>query len=139
MPRIPFSALPTKASAIYAPELKANSDEFKVNIAGPTTLAALLNSLQMGFKTLAIQKSSGEVMKVLEEVKDEFGRFADYLQRTKTHLDQAGRDIDHLLGTRTNQMRRKLNGVTRLTAGDAVEEIEAGETVQEELAVSLPD
>lgn len=95
--------------------------EYKVNIAGPTTMAALLNSLQMGFRTLAIQKRSGEVWKVLGEVKNEFGKFADVLTKTKRHLELASKDIDELVGTRTNQIQRKLRDVTS-TAADALEE-----------------
>ncbi len=97
---------------------KLQSD-FKINIAGPTTTAALLNSLQMGFRTLAIQRRSGEVWKVLGEVKTEFGKFADHLQKTKYHLKQASDDIDTLIGTRTNQMQRKLRGVTNLADNSA--------------------
>lgn len=95
--------------------------DYKVNIAGPTTMAALLNSLQMGFRTLAIQKRSGEVWKVLGEVKNEFGKFADVLTKTKRHLELATKDIDELVGTRTNQIQRKLRDVTS-TADDALEE-----------------
>ncbi len=93
-------------------------NEYKVNIAGPTTMAALLSSLQMGFRTLAIQKHSGEVWKVLGEVKSEFAKFGDVLTKTKRHLEYVNKDIDDLLGTRTNQMQRKLNGVTTI-AGTA--------------------
>lgn len=89
--------------------------EYKVNIAGPTTMAALLNSLQMGFRTLAIQKRSSEVWKVLGDVKSEFGKFEDVLMKTKQHLELASRDIDDLVGVRTRQIRRKLDGVTSLS------------------------
>ncbi len=99
--------------------------EFKVNIAGPTTMAALLNSLQMGFRTLAIQKRSGEVWKVLGEVKAEFEKFADYLVKTKRYIEQAGKSVDELIGTRTNVMQRKLRGVTTL-AGEEEEEKQIG-------------
>lgn len=87
-------------------------NEFKINIAGPTTMAALLNSLQMGFRTLAIQKRSGEVWKVLGDVKTEFGKFGEVLTKTKRHLELASKDIDELVGRRTNQIQRKLRDVT---------------------------
>ena len=86
----------------------------KVNIAGPTTMAALLNSLQMGFKTLAIQKSSGQVWKVLEEVKTEFGKFSDALEKTQKYMRQASDELDKLATTRTNVMERKLRNVEKI-------------------------
>lgn len=98
--------------------------EYKVNIAGPTTMAALLNSLQMGFRTLAIQKRSSEVWKVLGDVKSEFAKFEDVLMKTKQHLELASRDIDDLVGVRTRQIRRKLDGVTSLSG---IEEINTDE------------
>lgn len=97
-------------------------NEFKVNIAGPTTMAALLNSLQMGFRTLAIQKRSGEVWKVLGDVKSEFGKFEDILMQTKRHLELASKDIENLVGVRTRQIQRKLSGVTTLQEAQAEDE-----------------
>ena len=88
----------------------------KINIAGPTTMAALLNSLQMGFKTLAIQKSSGQVWKVLEEVKTEFGKFGDVLAKTQDRMRQASEELDKLVGTRTNMINRKLRDVSEFSA-----------------------
>ncbi|MBE6036787.1 MAG: DNA recombination protein RmuC [Clostridiales bacterium] len=88
--------------------------EYKVNIAGPSTMAALLNSLQMGFRTLAIQKHTGEVWKVLGEVKTEFETFSTVLEKTRERLRQADEELDKLVGTRTNQIRRKLRNVTTL-------------------------
>ena len=73
--------------------------EYKVNIAGPSTMAALLNSLQMGFKTLAVQKRSAEVWKILGGVKTEFDKFNDVLVMTQQRLDQANKELDkHLIG-----------------------------------------
>lgn len=86
----------------------------KINIAGPTTMAALLNSLQMGFKTLAIQKSSGQVWKVLEEVKTEFGKFSEALEKTQKYMRQASDELDKLATTRTNVMERKLRNVEKI-------------------------
>lgn len=90
--------------------------DFRVNIAGPTTMAALLNSLQMGFRTLAIQKRSGEVWKVLGEVKSEFGRFGEVLAKAQGNLKKASRDLDDLIGVRTRQIQRKLRDVATLPA-----------------------
>lgn len=97
--------------------------EHKVNIAGPTTLAALLNSLQMGFRTLAIQKRSGEVWKVLHDVRSEFGKFESALMQTQRRLNQASSDLEQLVGVRTRQIQRRLKGMTRLedTAGEEEE------------------
>ncbi len=93
----------------------------KISIAGPTTMAALLNSLQMGFKTLAIQKRSGEVWNVLEGVKQEFVKFGGVLEKTQTRMRQASDELDKLVGTRTNAINRKLRSVAlfeNTTEGD---------------------
>ncbi len=86
--------------------------DYKVNIAGPSTMAALLNSLQMGFKTLAVQKRSAEVWDVLGSVKEEFDKFNDVLVATQTRLDQANKELDKLVGVRTRQIQRKLSGIS---------------------------
>lgn len=106
--------------------------DYKVNIAGPTTMAALLNSLQMGFRTLAIQKRSSEVWTVLGEVKSEFATFEKVLNQTKRHLELASKDIDTLVGVRTRQIRRKLKDVTSITSGDDVDEISLLDSAEEE-------
>lgn len=85
--------------------------DYKVNIAGPSTMAALLNSLQMGFKTLAVQKRSAEVWEVLGSVKQEFDKFNDVLVLTQQRLDQANKELDKLVGVRTRQIQRKLKNV----------------------------
>lgn len=85
--------------------------DYKVNIAGPSTMAALLNSLQMGFKTLAVQKRSAEVWEILGAVKQEFDKFGDVLEATQQRLDQANKELDKLVGVRTRQIRRKLKDV----------------------------
>ena len=95
--------------------------DYKVNIAGPSTMAALLNSIQMGFKTLAVQKRSAEVWQVLGGVKKEFDTFAQVLENTQKKLDQANRDLDTLVGVRTRQIQRRLKDVQTpagLTDGD---------------------
>jgi DNA recombination protein RmuC len=88
--------------------------ECKVIITGPTTLAALLNSLQMGFKTLAIEKRSGEVWNILGAVKTEFEKFGGVLKKAQEKINQAGEEIDTLVGVRTRQIQRKLKDVQEL-------------------------
>lgn len=85
--------------------------DYKVNIAGPSTMAALLNSLQMGFKTLAVQKRSAEVWEILGAVKQEFDKFGDVLKATKKRLEKANEELDELVGVRTRQIQRKLKDV----------------------------
>lgn len=85
--------------------------DYRVNIAGPSTMAALLNSLQMGFKTLAVQKRSAEVWEVLGGVKTEFDKFNDVLVMTQQRLDQANKELDKLVGVRTRQIQRKLKNI----------------------------
>lgn len=85
--------------------------EYNVNIAGPSTMAAMLNSLQMGFKTLAIQKKSNEVWQVLGAVKTQFEKFNEVLERTQKHIRTVDSDLEELIGTRSRQINRKLSGV----------------------------
>lgn len=92
--------------------------EYKVNIAGPSTMAALLNSLQMGFKTLAVQKRSAEVWKILGGVKTEFDKFNDVLVMTQQRLDQANKELDKLVGVRTRQIQRQLKDVESVSLSD---------------------
>ena len=92
--------------------------EYKVNIAGPSTMAALLNSLQMGFKTLAVQKRSAEVWKILGGVKTEFDKFNDVLVMTQQRLDQANRELDKLVGVRTRQIQRQLKDVESVSLSE---------------------
>ena len=93
--------------------------QYRVSVAGPTTLAALLNSLQMGFRTLAIQKRSGEVWEVLGAVKTEFGKFEDVLAKVQTRIEQTSKELDTLVGTRTRKINSKLKSVTELPAAEA--------------------
>lgn len=101
--------------------------DYKVNIAGPSTMAALLNSLQMGFKTLAVQKRSAEVWKILGAVKTEFDTFNKVLESTQNRLKQANDELDKLVGVRTRQIQRKLNQVQSVS-GVMSEKILTGET-----------
>ena len=89
--------------------------DYKVNVAGPSTMAALLNSLQMGFRTFAIQKRSGEVWNVLGAVKTEFDKFGAVLETTQQRLEQANKELDSLVGVRTRQIQRKLKDVASLS------------------------
>ena len=88
--------------------------EYQVNVAGPSTMAAILNSLQMGFKTLAIQQKSNYAWEVLGAVKTEFEKFGEGLKKMQSHLDMTSKDLDALITTRSNQMQRKLREVERL-------------------------
>jgi DNA recombination protein RmuC len=92
--------------------------DFRVTVAGPTTLTALLNSLQMGFRTLAIEQRSSEVWQVLGAVKTEFGKFGDVLARTKTQLETVTRSIE-AAEVRTRAMNRKLRDVEALPGEEA--------------------
>ena len=92
--------------------------ECRVAIAGPTTLAALLNSLQMGFRTFAIEKRSSEVWAVLGAVKTEFGKFGDVLAKTKKKLEEASNTIGSA-EVRTRAIARKLRDVEALPAAGA--------------------
>ena len=96
--------------------------EFKVSLAGPTTMGALLNSLQMGFRTLAIQKRSGEVWKLLGAVKTEFNTFAAVLENTKNRLNQAGDELDKLVGVRTRKIQSTLKRVESLPTEGILED-----------------
>lgn len=92
--------------------------EYKVSLAGPTTLSALLNSLQMGFRSLAIQKRSSEVWQLLGAVKTEFGKFGDVIQKVDKKLIEASNSLQ-TVSVRTRAIERKLRGVEVLPAGEA--------------------
>ena len=94
--------------------------EYKIVITGPTTLAAMLNSLQMGFKTLAIQKRSSEVWNVLASVKKEFNTFGGVLEKAQKKINEANNEIENLVGTRTRMMQSKLKNVEQLELPDKV-------------------
>ncbi|HRE40632.1 MAG TPA: DNA recombination protein RmuC [Ignavibacteria bacterium] len=92
--------------------------KYKITIAGPTTLISILSAYQMGFRSLSIEKRSSEVWKVLGEVKNEFGKFADLLEKTKKKIDGASEDIGDLLGKRTKAISRKLKDVEELPSDE---------------------
>jgi len=102
--------------------------DLRICVAGPTTLAALLNSLQMGFRTLAIERRSSEVWAVLGAVKTEFGRFGEVLEATRRKLEQASRSIESA-GVRTRQIERKLKDVEALPVDEAQRRLGALEEV----------
>ncbi|MDK9717485.1 MAG: DNA recombination protein RmuC [Trichlorobacter sp.] len=114
--------LPTEglyAEVLRRPSLAdALQRDLKVLVAGPTTLAALLNSLQMGFRTLAIEKRSAEVWNLLGAVRTEFGKFGEMLDKTSKKLQEAGNHIE-AAATRTRQMERKLKNVQALPSSEA--------------------
>ena len=121
MSQVPSMAMFMPVEAIYAEVLREPGffeelqRAYKVTITGPTTLAAFLNSLQMGFKTLAIQKRSSEVWKVLEGVKREFDTFADVLASAQNRINQANNELDKLIGVRTRQIQKTLRDVRTAT------------------------
>lgn len=92
---------------------------YHVAVTGPTTLAAILNSLQMGFRTLAIQRYSGEVWKILGAVKKEFEQMGGMLEKAKKHIETANNQIDNVLGVRTRAIQRTLKDVDALSAQEA--------------------
>lgn len=125
---LPFEGL--YAEVVRRGLLDVLQREYKVNIAGPTTMAALLNSLQMGFKTLAIQKHSSEVWEVLGAVKTEFGTFGKVLDSARKRLRMADEDLEKLIGTRTRAIERKLRGVESLSAPESEEVLEISDITE---------
>ena len=105
--------------------------DYSINVAGPSTLAALLNSLQMGFRTLAIEKRTNDVWNVLAAVKTEFGTFEGVLENVKKRLEGAGNDLEKLVGTRTRAIRRKLRDVETLPSESARTVLGDGEPDEE--------
>lgn len=89
--------------------------DYRVTIAGPTTMAAMLNSFQMGFRSLALQKHSGEVWNTLAKVKTEFDKFGDVLTKTQTKMEQAQKELETLVGVRTRGIQRALKNVNNTT------------------------
>ena len=105
---------------IYAEVIRRTSlietlqKDFKIVVTGPTTLGAILNSLQMGFRTLAIQKRTSEVWNVLGAVKTEFGKFGGMLEKVQKNLQNAGDQLEEVMGKRTRAIERKLRQVEAL-------------------------
>jgi DNA recombination protein RmuC len=119
-----FALLFLPAEGLYAEVLRRPGlfellqREYRVTLVGPTTLLAVLNSLQMGFRTLAIEQRSGEVRQLLGAVKTEFGKFANVLEKARSQLDTVRNSID-AAGVRTRAIERQLRGVESLPVDDA--------------------
>lgn len=94
---------------------------YHVNVAGPSTMAAILNSLQMSYQTLALQKHAGEIQNVLAAVKSEFPKYQEALQTAKKQIERAGKTVDTIITTRTNVIERKLDSVTALDGSQDIE------------------
>ncbi len=118
---LPFEGL--YAEVINMGLVEKLQSDYRVNITGPSTMGAMLNSLHMGFRTLAIQKKSGEVWKILEACKTEFLNFEKVLENTRNRLRQADDELDKLIGTRTKAINRKLKEVGTLTDSENSGEI----------------
>lgn len=123
-----FAILFIPTEGLYAELIRGGMAEVlqrenKVALAGPTTMGALLNSLQMGFQTLAIQKRSSEVWKVLGAVKTEFDTFASVLEATQNRLNQANTELDKLIGVRTRKIQKTLKDVESLQSQGILAEL----------------
>lgn len=116
---LPFEGL--YAEAVNRGLVETLQRDYKINMAGPSTMAALLNSLQMGFRTLAIQRRSSEVWTILGAVKTEFDKFHDVLAMTQQRLDQANKELDKLIGTRTRMIQRRLKSIDKLDPAQSAE------------------
>lgn len=113
------------AEIVRQPEVVALLQrEYKIIVTGPTTLAAMLNSLQMGFKTLAIQKRSSEVWQILGAVKTEFGKFGEVLEKAQKKINEANKELDNLVGTRTRLLMSKLKKVEELPSSESTKLID---------------
>ena len=117
---LPFEGL--YAEVVNMELMEICQRDYKIMIAGPSTLAALLNSLQMGFRTLAIQKRSTEVWGVLGQVKGEFDKFADVLASAQQRINQANAELDKLIGVRTRSIQKTLSGMQKLSDPDEEEQ-----------------
>jgi DNA recombination protein RmuC len=93
--------------------------DFKVIVTGPTTLAAILNSFQMGFRVLTLQKRSSEVWKVLGAVKNEFNKFGGMLEKAQKNIQSADKAIEDLLGTRTRAITRTLKSIDAVSDNES--------------------
>lgn len=128
------------AEVVRQPELVATLQrDYKIIITGPTTLAAMLNSLQMGFKTLAIQKRSSEVWQILGAVKTEFGKFSGVLEKAQKKISEANKELDNLVGTRSKMMLSKLKKVEELPSSQTVGLLEGTIEIEEEEEVDTSE
>ena len=121
------------AEVVRQPEVVALLQrDYKIIVTGPTTLAAMLNSLQMGFKTLAIQKRSSEVWQILGAVKTEFGKFGGVLEKAQKKINEANKELDTLVGTRTKMMLSKLKKVEELPTAESTDLLEEAIEIEED-------
>lgn len=133
---VPFEGL--YAELVNRGMVEVLQRDYMINLAGPSTMAALLNSLQMGFRSVAIQQRSSEVWEVLRAVRTEFESFEKVLTLTQNRLDQASRELDKLVGVRTRQIRRRLKEVETLDTAAAREILELDEP-EEPVALPVPE
>lgn len=122
---LPFEGL--YAEAVNRGMVETLQREYGVSIAGPSTMAALLNALQMGFRSVALSRRSQEVWRLLGAVRTEFDRFAEVLASTQKRLQLAGDDLDKLVGARTRAISRKLREVERMDPDSAREALDSPE------------
>lgn len=133
-----FAILFLPFESIYAEVIRRTSlveslqKDYKIIVTGPTTLGAILNSLQMGFRTLAIQKRTSEVWSVLGAVKTEFGKFGGMLEKVQKNLQNAGDQLEEVMGKRTRAIERKLRQVEALPVEDSSKMLSLDEFVDEE-------
>lgn len=113
---LPFEGL--YAEVVNSGLLETLRRDYNVTVTGPSTMAAMLNSLQMGFQTLAIQKKSSQVWEILGSVKTEFQTFAKVLEETQKHIKKVDDDLEKLVGVRTRQINRKLSSIETIAAAD---------------------
>jgi len=123
---------------IYAEVIRRTSlvetlqKDFKIVVTGPTTLGAILNSLQMGFRTLAIQKRTSEVWSVLGAVKTEFGKFGGMLEKVQKNLQNAGDQLEEVMGKRTRAIERKLRQVEALPTDESQKMLSLNDYIDED-------
>ena len=133
-----FAILFLPFESIYAEVIRRTSlvetlqKDYKIIVTGPTTLGAILNSLQMGFRTLAIQKRTSEVWSVLGAVKTEFGKFGGMLEKVQKNLQSAGDQLEEVMGKRTRAIERKLRQVEALPAEESRKMISFNELMDED-------
>lgn len=126
---LPFEGL--YAEVVRRGMIETLQRQYQISVAGPTTFSALLNSLQMGFRTLAIQKRSGEVWEVLSAVKTEFNTFGKVLAKAQERIEQTSKELDTLVGVRTRKINSKLRAVSELPAAEAQVLIDTGDVEEE--------
>lgn len=127
---LPFEGL--YAEAVNRGLVEELQNSYHINIAGPSTMAALLNSLQMGFKAFAIQKSSDKVWTILSAVKTEFDKFEGVITATQNRLRQANDELDKLVGARTRQIQRKLRSVSTIDSTESERILQLSENVSDD-------